>query len=108
MFLLRTEPLYQTAIVSSAYRHRMTLFAKISHPSRVATLVQQEMHVETYIKLVRHFAQNSYPYKGICITTVVIRLLFCEVISYPQNLQALYSQLLYSYLPAMIMHNYLA
>ena len=88
--VLRTKPLYHAALAVSAYHRRMIIHAKISHPCRVATLVQQEKHVEICIKSVSQFAQNSCPYNGLGITTAVVQLVFFEVFLHLENSRTLY------------------
>ena len=78
--LLQTKPLYHAALALSAYHRRTIMHAKISHPCRVAALVQQEKHLEICIKSVNQVAQNSCPNKGLGIVTSVIQLVFFEVL----------------------------
>jgi hypothetical protein len=84
--LLQTKPLYDAALALSAYHRRTVLLARMSHPCRVAALVQQEKYLEACIKSVNQFAQYSCPSKGLGITTAVVQLAFFEVIFYLEPL----------------------
>jgi hypothetical protein len=87
--LLRMKPLYHAALALSAYHRRTIILAKISHPCRVAALVQQEKHLEICMKSVNQFAQNSCPKNGLGIATSVVQLVFFEVFFRVENLQVL-------------------
>ena len=88
--LLRVEPYYHAALALSAYHRRSVTLSNVSHSWRVATLVQQEKHLETCLTSLHHSAQNGCPYIGLGNLTSVVQLVFFEV------LEILESFMLYS------------
>ncbi len=88
--LLRTKPLYHAALALSMYHRRTFILAKASHPRRVATLVQQEKHLEICIKSISQSAQGSCPKSGLGIASAVLQLVFFEVFFRLESLQVLY------------------
>jgi hypothetical protein len=78
--LLRTEPLYHTALAFSAYHRRTILDAKMSQPRQIAAVVQQEKHLQICIQMLNQSAHNSCTISNkLGIATSVIQLVFFEV-----------------------------
>jgi C6 transcription factor Pro1 len=77
--LLETEPLYHAVMALSAYHRRVMTFAKTSHSSQVAALVQQEKHLEICIKLVSQSTERYCHRSGLGIASTVLQLVFFEV-----------------------------
>lgn len=77
--LLRMKPLYHAALALSAYHCRTTMIAKTTKTCSVATLIQQEKHLELGVKQFNQFTQNSCPKNGTGILISVIQLMFYEV-----------------------------
>ena len=88
--VLRTKPLYHAALALSAYHRRTVTLAKTSRSYRVATLVQQEKHLEICINAINQSAQNSCPKNGLGIVTSVVQLAFFEVFFRLEDLQVLH------------------
>ncbi|CAM1509906.1 Fc.00g002410.m01.CDS01 [Cosmosporella sp. VM-42] len=83
--ILQSQPLYHAALAFSAYHRRATIFAKISHPRRASSLVQQEKHLEICIKSLSQSAQNSCPKKGLGVAFSVVQMMFFELFTGHSN-----------------------
>ncbi len=77
--LFETKSLYHAALAVSAYHRRTILAGDVSQSLRLATLVQEEQHLEISIKMANQAAQNSCPKIGVGIATAVVQLFFYEV-----------------------------
>lgn len=77
--LFRAEGFYHAALALSAYHRRTIIVATISHPCQVASLVQQEKHLESAIKIVNQFASKACPYIPLGLAAAVVQLIFFEV-----------------------------
>lgn len=79
--LLQTKSLYHAALALSAYHRRTAASAVLSQPSQIASLVQQEKHLETCIKSLNMFTQTSCPNSELGTITAILQLAFFEVFS---------------------------
>ncbi|KFY03746.1 hypothetical protein O988_01257 [Pseudogymnoascus sp. VKM F-3808] len=77
--LLQTKSLYHGALALSAYHRRTAASAVLSQPSQIASLVQQEKHLETCIKSLNMFTQTSCPNSELGTITAILQLAFFEV-----------------------------
>jgi hypothetical protein len=79
-FLLGRKPFYHAALALSAYHRRIIALTKLSGPSQVAALIQQEKHLEVCLELVNQSAKTYCPYNSLGIAASVVQLVFFEVI----------------------------
>lgn len=74
--LLRKKPFYHAALALSAC-HRRTII--LAQTDQIATLVQQEQHLETCLEVLSLAAQHNCGDNGLGIMATVIQLSFLEV-----------------------------
>jgi C6 transcription factor Pro1 len=77
--LLRTKPFYHASLALSAYHRRTSILANISHPYRIAALVQQEQHLEICMKFVSQSTERPCRNSGVGVLASIIQLVFLEV-----------------------------
>ncbi|OBT86180.1 hypothetical protein VE02_06230 [Pseudogymnoascus sp. 03VT05] len=77
--LLQTKSLYHAALALSAYHRRTAASPVLSQPCQIATLVQQEKHLETCIKSLNTFTHTVCPNGELSIMTTIIQLSFLEL-----------------------------
>lgn len=81
--LTQTKPLYHAALSLSAYHRWTVASAMLSRPCQIATLIQQEKHLEASIKSLNSFS-HTYCHSGeLSIIQTIIQLAFLEVLSRP-------------------------
>ncbi|KFY26141.1 hypothetical protein V493_04253 [Pseudogymnoascus sp. VKM F-4281 (FW-2241)] len=77
--LTQTKPLYHAALSLSAYHRWTVASAMLSRPCQIATLIQQEKHLEASIKSLNSFS-HTYCHSGeLSIIQTIIQLAFLEV-----------------------------
>ncbi|KFY44494.1 hypothetical protein V494_01451 [Pseudogymnoascus sp. VKM F-4513 (FW-928)] len=77
--LLHTESLYHAALSLGAYHRRTAAPTMLSQPSQIATLVQQEKHLETCIKSLNAFSQKACHNSELGVMMTVTQLSFLEL-----------------------------
>ena len=76
--LLHIKPFYHIALALSAFHRRTITQAELSHSCHISSLIEQEKHLESCLKLLDQSTQSCLT-GGMSLATPVVQLVFFEV-----------------------------